>query len=209
VGHLLKGRLLTAHWQWRSFYRRSGHSKWMSFRKLILEPLLLERVAIWLDHHIGRRAIPWKTHSPIRAEFATQMEVDLRARALGHDFRYRGQDGERFKNLTVVDYSGDWLAAEKALFGVEVRDPTADIGVVSFCLGVPPKQYLVEGIDRSLIRRAMWGVLLEVVLINRLRGLQAADWYEKLEAQLDDFASELAELSTSPLVREAIDLERL
>ena len=47
-----------------------------------------------------------------------------------------------------VDYIGDWHAAEKAVTGVEVRDPTADIDVVSYCFGVPPEQYLAEGIAR-------------------------------------------------------------
>ena len=46
----------------------------------------------------------------------------------------------------------------KAVTGVEVRDPTADIDVVSYCLAIPPEQYLAEGTDRSLIRRAMSGV---------------------------------------------------
>ncbi len=45
--------------------------------------------------------------------------------------------------------------------------------VVSYCFGVPPEQYLAEGIDRSLIRRAMWGLLPDAVLTNRLSGLQA------------------------------------
>jgi asparagine synthase (glutamine-hydrolysing) len=108
----------------------------------------------------------------------------------------------------VVDYTGDWYAAEKALHGVEIRDPTADMAVVEYCYGVPPEQYLVEGVDRSLIRRAMWGLLPDKVLTNRLSGLQAADWFEKLEAQRDQLTSEIAELSKSPLVSKAVDLER-
>ena len=90
-----------------------------------------------------------------------------------------------------------------------MRDPTADIDVVSYCFGVPPEQYLAEGIDRSLIRRAMWGLLPETVLTNRLSGLQAADWYEKLDSQRGELARQIAELAQSPLARRAIDLERL
>ena len=74
---------------------------------------------------------------------------------------------ERIRGLFQVDYGGDWHAAEKALTGVEVRDPTADLDVISYCFGVPPEQYLAEGTDRSLIRRAMWGLLPETVLTNR------------------------------------------
>ena len=100
-------------------------------------------------------------------------------------------------------------AAEKAVTGVEVRDPTADIDVVLYCSGVPQEQYLAEGIDRSLIRRAMWGLLPEKVLTNRLSGLQAPDWYEKLEGQRGELARQVAKFSESALVRRAIDLPRL
>jgi asparagine synthase (glutamine-hydrolysing) len=137
------------------------------------------------------------------------MSVASRAKKDGHDFLYRKRRDERTKALTQVDYVGDWHAAEKAVTGVEVRDPTADIDVLSYCLGVPPEQYLAEGIDRSLIRRAMWGLVPECVLTNRLSGLQAPDWYEKLESQRGEIARQIADLSRSPLARKAIDLPRL
>ncbi len=113
------------------------------------------------------------------------------------------------RGLAQVDYAGDWHAAEKAVTGVEVRDPTADMDVVCYCFGIPPEQYLAEGIDRSLIRRAMWGLLPNAVLSNRLSGLQAANWYEKLDAQRGELARQVAELSESPLVCRIIDLLRL
>jgi asparagine synthase (glutamine-hydrolysing) len=109
----------------------------------------------------------------------------------------------------MVDYFGEWNAAHQAFHGVQTRDPTADIDVIAYCFGVPPEQYLVEGVDRSLIRRAMWGLLPEVVLTNRLIGLQAADWFEKLEGRREKLMAEVAEIATSPLARKAIDLERL
>ena len=155
------------------------------------------------------RAAPWSNHSAIRADFAAAMEVEERARRNGHDFLYRERRGERANSLTPADYVGDWLAAEKAITGVELRDPTADIDVVSFCFGVPPQQFLVEDIDRSLIRRAMWGRLPEAVLTNRQSGVHSADWYEKLDRRRDWLAEQLTELSASPLTRRAIDLPRL
>jgi asparagine synthase (glutamine-hydrolysing) len=133
----------------------------------------------------------------------------VRAKKVGHDFLYRMRRDERTRGLAQVDYIGDWHAAEKAITGVEVRDPTADMDVVSYCFGIPSEQYLAEGIDRSLIRRAMWGLLPEMVLTNRLSGLQAADWYEKIENQRSELASEIAELAKSPLARRVIDLGRL
>lgn len=210
VGHLMRGRWLTALRQWHLYYRRTPHSRWAATRKLLIEPAIPFRMHEWLArrHHSGYIA-PWQQHSPIRPEFAAAMRVDARARKSRHDFHYRARRDERIAGLLQADYAGDWHAAEKAHTGVEIRDPTADIDVVSYCFGVPPEQFLAEGTDRSLIRRAMWGLLPEIVLTNRLRGLQAADWSETLQVRRADLAREIAALSQSPLARRAIDLARL
>jgi len=210
VTHLKHGRLLTGLRQWRLFYRHSPYSRWTALQKLFVEPLLPERWGNWADRR-GRPARPaaWHDHATIRPDFAAAMAVDDRAQNNGHDFLYRLRQDERVRALAQVDYVGDWHAAEKAVTGVEVRDPTADIDVVSYCFGVPQQQYLAEGIDRSLIRRAMWGLLPDKILTNRKSGLQAADWYEKLSSQRGELARQVAELSQSALVRRVIDLERL
>jgi asparagine synthase (glutamine-hydrolysing) len=207
--HLLRGRLITAYRQWRQYYRNSSDSRSVSFRKLFIEPLAPEKMANWAHRRRHGLAQPWIKHAPIRPEYAASMGVDARARMVGHDFLYRARPGERRAALTMVDYFGEWNAAHQAFHGVQTRDPTADIDVIAYCFGVPPEQYLVEGIDRSLIRRAMWGLLPEVVLTNRLIGLQAADWFEKLDGRREKLMAEVAEIATSPLARKAIDHERL
>ena len=210
AGHLLRGRLLTAYRQWRQFYRMSGGSRLDAFIRLFVEPLLPDKLGSWSNPSARSPSLePWKEHSAIHPDFAATMGVAARASVVGHDFLYRVRPGERVKSLAPVDYAGDSLAAYKAFAGVEIRDPTADVDVVSYCFGIPPEQYLAEDIDRSLIRRAMWGLLPEVVLTNRRVGLQSADWYEKLQTQRDRLAAEIAELSVLPLVRRAIDLDRL
>ncbi|HEX6896069.1 MAG TPA: asparagine synthase-related protein, partial [Bryobacteraceae bacterium] len=210
VGHLLRGRLLLVYRQWQLYYRSTSYSRWVALRKLLVEPVIPERLGDWTDRrrHLDRIA-PWQDHAPIRADFAAMMDVGARAKKVGHDFLYRMRPDERAKGLAQIDYIGDWHAAEKAVTGVEVRDPTADMDVVCYCFGVPPEQYLTEGIDRSLIRRAMWGLLPEIVLTNRLSGLQGADWHEQLERQRSQLDYEIAEFSKSPLARKAIDLVRL
>ena len=210
VGHLKRGRLLTAYRQWHLYYRRTSYSRWVALRKLFIEPMVPERLGNWADRRRRpNRIAAWQDHAAIRPDFAAAMAVDDRAQKAGHDFLYRMRQDERMKSLAQVDYVGDWHAAEKAVTGVEVRDPTADIDVISYCFGVPPEQYLAEGIDRSLIRRAMWGLLPESVLTNRLSGLQGADWYEKLEMRRGELARQVAGLSESPLASRVIDLARL
>lgn len=207
AGHLLRGRLLKAFRQWRLHYRRTPHSRWASTRSLFVEPLMPRVFHGWAGARSSRSA--WQEHSPIHPQFADAMQLEKRARRTGHDFRYRMRLDERIRGLLDVDYHGDWRAAEKAFTGVEVRDPTADLDVVSYCFGVPPEQYLAEDTDRSLIRRAMWGVVPEIVLTNRLHGMQSPDWREKLEQSRDKIAIEIDALSQSPLTRRLIDLPRL
>ena len=204
------GRMVTALRQWGVYYRRSPHSRRVALRKLFVDPLMPDWFANWADRRRRPgRVAAWQDHAAIHPDFAAATAVDARAQRVGHDFLYRTREDERTRALTQIDYVGDWYAAQKALTGVEVRDPTADIDVISYCFGVPPEQYLAEGIDRSLIRRAMWGLVPEIVLTNRLSGLQAADWYEKLEAQRGELARQIVELSESALVRKVIDLKRL
>jgi asparagine synthase (glutamine-hydrolysing) len=210
AGHLLRGRLLLAYRQWRLYYRNTPYSRWVAFRKLLIEPVIPARLGDWADRRRRpNRAAPWQDHAPIRSDFAATMAVGRRAREVGHDFLYRMRQHERVRGLAQIDYAGDWHAAENAVTGVEVRDPTADMDVLSYCFGVPPEQYLAEGVDRSLIRRAMWGLLPENVLTNRLRGLQGADWHEKLGSRRGELAAQIAELAKSPMARRIIDLGRL
>jgi len=210
VTHLKRGRFITAWRQWQQFYRQSAYSRWQALCRLFVEPLLSDQLGEWADRrrHPGRTA-PWQDHAAIRPDFAAAMAVGDRARKSGHDFLYRACEDEHLRGLAQVDYFGDWHAAEKAVTGVEVRDPTADIDVVSYCLGIPPEQYLLEGIDRSLIRRAMWGRLPDIILSNRLSGLQHADWYEGLADRRDELAHQVAALRQSPLARRIVDLPRL
>jgi asparagine synthase (glutamine-hydrolysing) len=207
--HMLSGRLITAYRQWMLYYENSSDSPGTVFRKLFVEPLVPDRIAKWAWERRRGKGPAYLAHAPVMPDYIKAIGVETRANADGHDFRYRMMYDERIKLLTPVDYFGEWQAGTQALSGVETRDPTADIDVVTYCFGVPPEQYLAEDIDRSLIRRAMWGLLPEVVLTNSEMGLQSPDWYEKLAARRDTMLGEIEELRGSPLASKAIDLDRL
>jgi asparagine synthase (glutamine-hydrolysing) len=203
--NLASGRIWTALRQWRLFYELSARSPLGAFRQLFLEPspLSTSRIVRWARN-------PY--HSAISANFAREMHIVERAQ---RDSRAPGAKrgsfalSHRLDMIGRIPIIGEWQAGMLAMHGIELRDPTADLDVVEFCLGIPDEQYLAEGIDRSLVRRAMWGVLPAAVLTNRRRGNQAADWFLKLSRNRQKLADEVAGLRSSKLAAEAIDLDRL
>jgi asparagine synthase (glutamine-hydrolysing) len=209
VKHLLRGRWITAYRQWMLFYENSSDSRATAFRKLFIEPLASDGLAQWVWERRRGKGPAYLEHAPVMPDYVKALGVEQRAKTDGHDFRYRALHDERAKLLTPIDYFGEWMAGGTAFSGVETRDPTADMDVVAYCFGVPPQQFLAEEIDRSLIRRAMWGLLPEAVLTNSAMGLQSPDWYEKLEARQPTMLREIEELRQSPLASKAIDLDRL
>jgi asparagine synthase (glutamine-hydrolysing) len=205
LDHLVRGRFGTALRQWRLLYQISTRSPLGAFRQLFVEPSRLAMPGILRWSTRGR-------HLPIEPRFAKDMEVVNRARRNRN--KRAGTAGSfalsrRLSLITGTELRGEWEAGMLALYGIDLRDPTADLDVVEFCLGVPDEQHLAENTNRSLVRRAMWGLLPATVLTNRKRGNQAADWFDKMSSNKKNMAEEIAKLQNSKLAAEAIDLNRL
>src|SRR4029079_6326361 len=81
---------------------------------------------------------------------------------------------------------------------IDCRDPTADIRLLEFCLAVPTEQFLQNGVQRALARRALADRLPKMVLEENRRGLQGADWHERLTAVRDRVVAELNRLDACP-----------
>ncbi|KMK75027.1 asparagine synthase-related protein [Alkalihalobacillus pseudalcaliphilus] len=80
------------------------------------------------------------------------------------------------------------------------RDPTNDLRVIRFCLSLPESQYVQNGYERSLIRRATKDLLPDQVRLNqRIKGVQGADWVHRMKNQWDFLINELEEMLTDPI----------
>ncbi|WP_078553428.1 asparagine synthase-related protein [Bacillus alkalicellulosilyticus] len=91
-------------------------------------------------------------------------------------------------------------------YGMWDRDPTNDLSVIKFCLAVPEEQYVVGGLERSLIRRSMKGWLPEKVRLNQVvRGIQGADTIHRMSSQWKNFIHELESTVHNPIITEFID----
>lgn len=107
------------------------------------------------------------------------------------------------------------LAAKLSLsYSLWKRDPTNDLRVIRFCLSLPEGQYVQNGLDRALIRRATKNLLPDKVRLNQsIRGVQGADWVHRilphqsaLLKELDEMGSDKAifELLHGPTVQQGI-----
>jgi asparagine synthase (glutamine-hydrolysing) len=157
-------------------------------------------------------AEPWLAYSAIRPEFARSLKLGEQMQAAGHDPRFIFSDrrAERLGTLRLgYNVVGAiWSAVGKG-YDIEARDPTSDEAVVEFCLRVPEEQYCVRGQYRSLIRRAMKGLLPDKVRLNEMRGKQGEDLAYRIRATKGEWVEALAGLEQSPLAREALDLPRM
>ena len=80
---------------------------------------------------------------------------------------------------------------------IDLRDPTADVRLPEFCLAVPTEQFFSEACPCRPPAEA------------RAKGLQVADWHERLTAVRDRVAAELNRLDACPPAARALDLPRL
>ncbi|WP_282937471.1 lasso peptide isopeptide bond-forming cyclase [Paenibacillus sp. RC67] len=99
------------------------------------------------------------------------------------------------------------LAAKLSLnYSLWKRDPTNDLRVIRFCLSLPEDQYVQNGLDRALIRRATKSMLPDNVRLNQsIRGVQGADWVHRMIPHQPELLKELDEMSADPTIFELLN----
>lgn len=72
-------------------------------------------------------------------------------------------------------------------YGIIQRDPTKDKRVIEFCFGLGGEQYVRNGLDRYLIRRAMKNIIPEDIrMLQGKKGFQGADWLERIKGKQNE-----------------------
>lgn len=93
-------------------------------------------------------------------------------------------------------------------YGMQIRDPTADKRVIEFCFRIPENQYVRNGNERFLLRRAMNGILPDKVRLNYMqRGYQSADWIQRLVPFWNDISEEIDEMLMNDMIKLFVDSE--
>ena len=113
---------------------------------------------------------------------------------------------DRWEVIRSLDY-GTFRKGSLAEDRVETRDPTADQRLIQFSMLLTPEAMLSNGVFRPLARAALADRIPADVINNPLRGIQSADWFERIERQeLRDLADEVR---TNTMAFDLLDFERI
>ncbi|EJV69990.1 asparagine synthetase B [Bacillus mycoides] len=115
---------------------------------------------------------------------------------------------EQFEKPYYWSINGTYETKLSLRYALWDRDPTNDLRIIQFCLSVPEEQYVQNGLDRSLIRRATKNLLPDKVRLNqRVRGVQGADGVYRMAPFWNKFIKEVQELSVDPIISEFLNVE--
>jgi asparagine synthase (glutamine-hydrolysing) len=133
-----------------------------------------------------------------------QHGIDPRGRISSNAYKIRMQ---QFGRLYYWNTSGTYSSKLSLRYGLVGRDPTNDLRVIRFCLSVPEEQFVRNGQDRALIRRATDGELPDNIRLNMIkRGIQGADSVHRMKFVWNSFIDEVEKLKQEPLMREYLDI---
>lgn len=173
-------------------------------------PFLPHRWWAWLERTFAN-GMSLSSYSAIRDQAVIDEAIEARAADHGLDLGYRPwRDGRAMRcwALSRVDM-GVYNKGVLGGWGVDMRDPTSDRDLIALCLSIPEQQYILDGVPRSLARRAFADRLPAAVVGERRRGFQASDWHVALTAARRAIATELDSLDRNPVAARLIDIDRL
>jgi asparagine synthase (glutamine-hydrolysing) len=205
---------------WRTLYRefrawRTIHpmSLLTAIKEQIVKPLVPLRLKHWRRRLRGRGQ-PWENYSAINIDFARRIDLMEMMIRQGHDPSFTPYADSRKNRYMGIkpgrSMVGCRLQQNGSGFGLELRDPTTDRRVLEFCLAIPDNQFVRNGQDRFLIRRAMAGILPHDVLWNMRRGQQATDIGVRICKHAGEIRTALKYIETdSRQAKEFLDIKKM
>ena len=188
--------------------------KLRSFLSQTLMPVLPKKLWLTIQQlRHGPMHDPYESWCPINSAYAAEMRVEERAKDMGHDIFFQPFKSSRAWRAAVFNNApaegGDIMQGFELIHGIPSRDPTAYRPLVEFCLGIPDDQYLRNGQRRWLSRRMLKGKIPDLVLDEKRKGLQSADWHLRMRRQLELLKAEIDRLSEDPAMAHRLNLPSL
>jgi asparagine synthase (glutamine-hydrolysing) len=203
---LLQGHPATA----LRLFLHAEPNPWLTLKRQVLKPLLLPGMQAFRRFRTSPSSV-WQEYSALNLQLASELDLDGRMRAAGHDPTFSFSPLE---DIHPLYFQPDWgigadIGAEMAArYSLSYLDPTANLSLVEFLLRVPDDQFYRGG-GSSLIRRAFQNRLPEPVLHVQRKGLQAADVGHRILRELPAFQQCLHSLDSLPEARDILDMPLL
>jgi asparagine synthase (glutamine-hydrolysing) len=199
---LREGRLLA----WSRAARglvRCGRARWRGVAVSSFGPWLPD--SLWRRiSGLGSGPEAWST-DPVHPRLRGQVAEEQEAIRLG---RPRNSFDDAADALMAMDW-GEHRKGILGGWGIDKRDPTADVRLIDFCLSLPLDMLMKGGERRPLARAALADRVAPAVLDERRRGYQSADWHVGLTRDRDSAARLLDAMAADSTASRLIDVERL
>lgn len=111
--------------------------------------------------------------------------------------------------LDIFSHVGAVEVKQAVYSGVILRDPSRDKRLIEFCLSLPAEQFVRNGEDRFLIRRAMKGRMPDKILFGHAIGVQCADWLQRIKPYWEKIFTELDHIVKDQTINNYIDIEKV
>lgn len=119
---------------------------------------------------------------------------------------------DNFEHTAAALGEMDWGELRKGIlggWGIDKRDPTADVRLIEFCLSLPLEMLLDGDARRPLARAALSDRLPPRVLDEKRRGYQGADWFTGLTADLPAVKALVEAIAADSTAASVLDVDLL
>ncbi|MEH7380060.1 asparagine synthase-related protein [Bacillus sp. JJ1533] len=163
-------------------------------RKRILSSVFRHAFPILQENYEDYTEIPL-----INPDFAKHTNIYNKLRLYGFDETGRSElkdptllRKQHFEQLFAWNASNSLATKLSLSYSLWKRDPSNDLRVIKFCMSLPEEQYVQNGLNRALIRRATKDFLPDNVRLNmKVRGVQGADWVHRIIPSWKEFNAEV------------------
>jgi asparagine synthase (glutamine-hydrolysing) len=207
LGALLRGNPKTAS----RLLMHAESNLWLTLKRQVLKPILWPglRALGRIRSPSGR---PWQAYSALNPSMASELKLENRMRAAGHDPTFMGsllEDRRLLFFLPAWGIGPGIMTEAGSRRSITFADPTFNLSLVEFMLRVPDEQFRRRSQGSWLMQRSFRSRLPEPVLSGRTKGLQAADVGHRILKELPEIRQCLDSLDLLPEARELLDLKRL
>jgi asparagine synthase (glutamine-hydrolysing) len=209
------GDFLVSHKAFFVLHEMIRKGKWVAATRLLMQARRYESsyLALIKTDHIAftkwyqryersrdKREINWQYYTPLQQTLLDRYPITGYERRSGKDELMRYQNSGAISRLT-----GSY-ANRYAAYGAQMAMPMLDRHVLEFMLDVPDEQYRLGGQRRSLIRRAMKGILPEEIRLRQDKQPYSPDYNLRLQKEAGYIAGILDQNKNHEYLSKYIDL---